>query len=136
MTYILIALLGVAVLLSCCITGRRTESDSYGNWAVLADCTGFLPLPDAGLLLAERTTLGGMGCDVDLRRLAVEEPLAVIELRENDFFLLPLQEISEVGLQVLRGETTLTPFGSEPLRLRHDDCLLVNGTPALHFFHC
>ncbi len=58
------------------------------------------------------------------------------ELRENDFFLLPLQEISEVGLQVLRGETTLTPFGSEPLRLRHDDCLLVNGTPALHFFHC
>ena len=136
MTYILIALLGVAVLLSCCITGRHTESDNYGNCAVLVDCTGFLPLPDAGLFLTERTTLGGKGCDVDLRRLAVDEPLAVIELRENDFFLLPLQEISEIGLQVLRGETLLTPFGSEPLRLRHDDYLLVDNTPALHFFHC
>ena len=135
MTYLLIALLGVAVLLSCCITGRRTETDSYGNCALLADCTGFLPLPDAGLFLTERTTLGGKDCDVDLRRLAVDEPLAVIELRENDFFLLPLREISQVDLQVRRGETQLTPFGSEPLRLRHDDYLLVDNMPALHFSH-
>lgn len=135
MTYILIALLGAAVLLSCSITGRHAEVDSYGNCAMLADCAGFLPLPDGGLPLAERTTIGGRGCDVDLRRLGMDEPLAVIELREKDFYLLPLQEISQVSLQVRRGQTLLTPFGSEPLRLRHDDRLLVDETPALHFFH-
>lgn len=135
MIYLFIALLGIAVLLSCSITGHYAETDSYGNCAMLADCAGFLPLPDAGLPLTERTTIGGKDCDVDLRRLGVDEPLAVIELRENDFYLLPLREISEVGLQVCRGQAVLTPFGSEPLRLRHDDRLLVNDVPALHFFH-